>query len=280
MRAAECWGRVSVAKDQNGHLEAILENSDIRIRYGLQYHEEGPESNITELVVKSAPEVNQAGHLVDAAAGRGPLARASVACDGPDVKTLRLEWSGKEGRPDAISEVSIYEDSAFVRIDYIAWVVNIVDIGHPGGAVTDAVYEIHGASAWKRDLVLYPNSYFNRHPGDVGQENVTEVDDVGPLAYAGCFVMGVYNPANGIGFGRVVPADVVDIIKLLEFNGIGKGFELFPHYEREHRPFTGYLYLVTGGAEELLLMGQELATGKRTGHGSGGTTATLSRTSG
>ncbi len=88
-----------------------------------------------------------------------------------------------------------------------------------------------------------------------GIENITAVDQAGSLDYHGWFIMGVYNPGNGEGFGRIVAVDHMDIIKLL-FN---RGFELFPHYQRSHEPFSGYLFAVTKGAKEILSIGMKLA---------------------
>jgi hypothetical protein len=70
--------------------------------------------------------------------------------------------------------------------------------------------------------------------------------------------MGVYNPANGRGFGRVAPVERVTIIKLLTF-GPKRGFELFPWGEGEN---TQYLFVVTGGGkDEILKTGKQLVEG-------------------
>jgi hypothetical protein len=69
--------------------------------------------------------------------------------------------------------------------------------------------------------------------------------------------MGVFNPQNGQGYGRVMPVEPVDIIKLL-FEGRNCGFEVFPYYNREHKPFDTYLFPVTGGAEGVLSLGQRI----------------------
>lgn len=256
------WGQVRVGRDAQGHLEAVLENHRLRVRYGLKYPkypDDEVESVITDLVLQDAPQVNQAGHLMDAAAWRAPLTRAEIKQDTLSVKTVHLEWAGQRQYPGAAADVSIYPDGPFVRTDYLSWCVNVVDIGWPGGTRTAAEYVIYGADAWKRGQLLYPQVYFDRWPGDIGHENVTEVDDPGPLDYHGWFIMGVYNPANGIGYGQVVPVEAVDVIKLLKFERDGMGFELFPYFHRPHQPFRGYLYAVTGGAQEIISLGQRLA---------------------
>lgn len=259
----DSWSQVRVGKDAQGHPEAVLENSRLWVRYGFKHSGDSPESMITNLVARNAPAVNQAGHLMDAAAWRTPLVRAAVKYDRPDVKTVHLEWRGQSGYPGAASDVSIFPDQPYIRIDYLSWFVNIVDIGHPGGTVTGGRYEICGAGEWKREPVFYPQVYFDRWSGDVGHENVTEVDGPGSLDYHGWFIMEVCNPANGLGYGRVVPVEAVDVIKLLKFDSDGMGFELFPYFHRPHEPFTGYLYVLAGDAagdaEAGLALGRQLA---------------------
>ena len=80
------------------------------------------------------------------------------------------------------------------------------------------------------------------------------------LNYNGHFVIGVYNPVNGRGFGRTLPVADIGIIKLLLATGERRGMEWFPHpFFIEHDPFVGYLYFVTGGESELLTLGRQLA---------------------
>ena len=80
----------------------------------------------------------------------------------------------------------------------------------------------------------------------------------------GWYVLGAYNTANGRGFGRVIPVDAVPYIKLLDGPRIGGcGFELFPWWRSRFEPFTSYLFAVTGGAEEILAVGREIADRSR-----------------
>ena len=51
-----------------------------------------------------------------------------------------------------------------------------------------------------------------------------------------------------------MPVEHIDIIKLLW----GKGFELFPHFHREHESFTGYLFVFTGGKQGALELGKRI----------------------
>lgn len=75
------------------------------------------------------------------------------------------------------------------------------------------------------------------------------------MDYKGWYVLGVYDPENGRGFGRVVPADVMTYIKLLW----GRGLEFFPHWRGEWQPYTAYLFAVAGGREEILTLGKSIA---------------------
>ena len=73
-----------------------------------------------------------------------------------------------------------------------------------------------------------------------------------PLNYDGNLIVGVYNSENGTGYGRVMPFDVVNYLKLLD-----DGFEFFPFWkipsEKRTFPFTGYLFLVDGGGSEEII---------------------------
>lgn len=205
--------------------------------------------------MKSVPGENHADNRIDAAANRSVLREARITRDDDQLKTVHLEWEPlKAGGRPGIQDVSILRRLPAIRIDYQEWPVNTVDIGSPGGTKQGS-YEIYGAGEWKREYLLYPKVYFDRAPKDVGHENITEVDEVGPLDYHGWFIMGIFNKANGRGYGRVVPTASVDIIKLLW----NRGFELFPCYGRKHEPFSSYLFVVSGGPEEIIRLGQRLA---------------------
>ena len=235
------WGRVSVRRDHNGHLEAILENRVMQVVYGWRKFK-NEEGMITDMHFQASAAENNAVNRLDAAAGRGRLCKAYVVRDDNERKAVHLEWNDLSGGAPSAEEVSISTGSAVLRIDYLNWNVNTVDIGSPGGA-TDGTYAIVGAEKWKRPYVLYPKAYFDGAPTDVGHENITEVDQAKSLDYRGWFIMGVFNAANGRGFGRVVPSGAIDIIKLLS----NRGFELFPYYKRDKEAFTS-LFLSRDGA--------------------------------
>jgi hypothetical protein len=245
---------VAIARDAAGRLEATLENDRLRLRIGWRKFRK-EEGFITSARIATAASEEQADDRIDAAANRGTI-RSITHLDGdPSQPGVRVEWNDLEGKHIAgIEEISLRAGSAALRIQYIEWPVNIVDIGSPGGAARGE-YVLHGDTRWKREKVLYPQIYFDRAPSNAGYQNIVEPDQPGSLDCGGSFVMGVFNPANGRGFGRVAPVESIDIVKLLH----GRGFELFPCFRRPHRPFPSYLYFVTGGREEILDVGRQLA---------------------
>jgi hypothetical protein len=76
----------------------------------------------------------------------------------------------------------------------------------------------------------------------------------GELTYQGHLILGAYQRATGLGFGRVFPAPDANYIKLLKV-----GFEVFANWRQPHRPVAAYLYVVTGGADELIALGKAIA---------------------
>ncbi|MDI7276758.1 MAG: hypothetical protein QME94_12340, partial [Anaerolineae bacterium] len=222
------------------------------------------ETNIEEYYIKAvqqdqiAPQGPQGGDLIDASAWGGLLKEARVVDHGPDHITVYMTYSPIKG-PAREQEVSLRRDDPVLKLHYINWCVNIVDIATPGGTRMGA-YQIYGAENWKRGYTFYPEIYFSKYPGDVGYENITEIEDPTPLSYRGWLIMGIFNPANGIGYGRCVPAETIDCLKLLfREDRLGRrGFELFPCWGRPNVPFDSYLFPVTGGAEDVLARGKRI----------------------
>jgi hypothetical protein len=261
---AAVWGRVYTGIDKDGHLEAILENSKIYVRYGFKDtgtpDKPQPEGMITSFILKSK-KVDQSGQALDGAAGRGELVTAYISHEGDDYLSVHLIWSGRE----AEQEVSIFKDSPYIRIDYISWFINIVDIAGVGGGgdLADNQYAVYGADKWLRKYTIHPNAYFDDvvkdsllyNPNAPPNLSVSDPPDAGSLNYRGWFILPVVDSANGIGLGRVVPVKDTDAVKLLFY----KGFELFPEVWREHDPFTSYLFASTGGAKGALSLGKEIA---------------------
>ena len=265
------WGSITMTPDPLGGLRVALENSKLRCRYAVtEMQGSGLEAFIKELTLKEADE-NQAGAMLDelgmsADEGRGPIAKAEVTYAGPDRMTVRLESPAKTEPtafhgPRVVEEVTVYPDSLILRMDYIEYGVNVVDWVSPGGT-TAGTCVIYGAEKWIRGHVLYPDQYYSVLPEEKG-----DPEDAGSLNYHGSIIAGVYNPANGRGLGRVMPVADTSVMKHM---GEYRGIEWFPHVEwrppyaskGHRRPFTGYLYLVAGGAEEILSVGKQIADGE------------------
>jgi len=249
--AGKDWGRVAVEKNAQGLMEAVLENSKIRVRYALYTPYKGPqEIVIREFLIKSLNKNLAKSKIgIDAAAWRGILKEAVVVRDDAERKTIRMVWQSLNEKPQPEEEVSIFPDSAFIEIRYISFNVNSVDLS--GGGST---YVVHGADQWVRGYVPYPKHYYNRAEGHI--ENIVEADaaDGGPLNYHGNFILGICDEPSGTGWGRVMPVKAGAVIKLLV-----SGYEIFPWYRQKHQEFSAYIFAVTGGKAEVESMGRELA---------------------
>jgi hypothetical protein len=269
VQAETDWGSLTIVPDAQGYLSVVLENEALRVCYGhgLRFHRERDmhESYIVEFMDKRTGEdqvqYNKNGFgwgCLDAGEWHGLIKSANQVVCNELVLTVRIEWEPIQG-PVAIKEISLFKGQPWLKIDYLSWCVNIFDIGVPGGTIQGKYY-LHGMDAWKRPLTYYPEIYFDRSPVDLGYENITELDEAGPLNYQGWFVMGIYNPENGRGFGRLAPVDSTDIIKLLFADPkIGqRGFELFPCYERTHAPYGNYLFPLTDGAQGVLSTAEDI----------------------
>ena len=268
------WIKVETGKDSNDELYVLLENNFMRCRYGWRQHSEPEEgqSYIREFLLKRADY--NIGDWLDAAAGkRGPLTNADVIYDGDDRKTVRLEWNNG----DKAQEVTIYPNSLILKIDYtmIMGFPHIVDVGSHGGRKLDnPAFVMHGAEEWQemrkanRDstIINHENEH-HRLTYDLYPEYPFPILDTPdwngfeptPLNYKGNFIVGVYNSENGIGYGRVMPCDVITYLKLLD-----DGFEFFPFWrlpaDQRKFPFTGYLFLVdSGGSNEILDTGRKIS---------------------
>ena len=247
----------------------ILENSQIYVKYA-PYYANHNEFAIKEFRIKSAGNENQVGvgkyNFFDADSGRGALTNASIVYNGTDRKTVRLTWVNEFNDPTKkiTQEVTIFGNSRYLKINYsdVQYGINVVDLGEPGGT-TAGTHVAYGHSGWIRDYITHKESssfgsYYNRYPKD----GVNDPANGGSLNYNGNFIVGVYNPANGRGLGRVMPVADISIVKLLLDRSTRRGLELFPHpFLKAHQPFTGYLYVVTGGASEILSVGKQLTDG-------------------
>jgi len=272
--ARDEWGGISIYEDSAGQRSILLENDRIEVRYETKFNK-GRETYIRQFVIKEFGESQ--GYWLDAAAWRAGLRNAEIVRDAPEVKTVRLTWdgSGKFEGP-AVSEVSIYPDSPVLKIDYLrSAFAHICDIGTPGGARSGNKYVIYGAEQWRQVRKKIDDPRLRDHPNE--HHRLTDdlfplypkpIIDLGwgptPMDYNGWYIMGAYNPTNGRGFGRVVPANAMRYIKLLAGPKIraGTGFEFFPWWKmrnKSRRPYTAYLFAVTSGQKEILTVGKRIA---------------------
>jgi hypothetical protein len=256
------WGSITVTPDPLGGMRVTLENSKLRCQYGVtDMPGSGLEAFIKELIFKEANE-NQAGAMLDelgmsADEGRGPITKAEVTYVGPDRMTVRMESPARTARFHGPrwsrrSHLSRQPDSADGLHQYG---VNVVDWTSPGAPTTGTPVSQAPRSG----------SEDTRSPGPV----LACCRKDGRCRWLNYWVIiaGVYNPANGRGVARVMPVADTSVMKHM---GEYRGIEWFPHVEwsppyaskGRRRPFTGYLYLVTGGAEEILSIGKRIADGE------------------
>lgn len=188
------------------------------------------------------------------------------------VKTVRLEWNDGDKKQD----VTLYQNSLVIRIDYtrIDGFPHLVDVGsHDGQKLENPEFVMYGAHEWQEvrktnsdSLLIHHENEHHRLTFDLYPAYPFPIVDTPdwngfaptPLMYKGNYIVGVYNSDNGIGYGRVMPGDVISYLKLLD-----DGFEFFPFWrlptEKRTFPFTGYLFLVDGGGgKEILRTGKEI----------------------
>lgn len=277
------WGKVDVNRDADGHYVVTLENSQIFLEYGYRVVENTGEGMLQKFYSKEYPDEN-IPHTLEGAAHRGVIQNAEIIHDGSNKKTVRIEWAPQVGikekynRP-AVTEISIFPDSRYFQLDYKSFCYpHICDIGHPGGlafkraadTTAQGTYIIYGAEAWQQlreemdatDLRDHENPHsrltndlYPCYPNPLIDKGWIDVSE-NPLSYKGWYIMGVYHPVNGRGFGRVIPVKEVPVIKLLW----GKGFEYFPFWNEsgETKPFTSFMFAVTDGPEDIIPFGKKL----------------------
>lgn len=276
------WGAAKITRDADGHIQVVMENRRLLLEYGYREIEGTGEGLMKKFFLKEFSSEN-IPHTFEGAAHRGMIQNAKILVNRPAVKKVRIEWAPQAGikqkydRP-AVTEVSIFPNQNFVKLDYKTFCYpHICDIGHPGGipfkTASDTTargeYVIYGARKWQQlraqinapELWQHENPHhrltddlFPCYPNPLIDHNWVRTEN--PLSYRGWYILGVYNPANGRGFGRVIPADIVPVIKLLW----GKGFELFPFWNQDGitEPFTSYVFISTNGADGILKLGKSL----------------------
>jgi len=257
------WCSVNI--DPDGHVGLEMQTDAIRLQYGSV---DFPDAAVNEVIFELEDCVSGVTHSVRQVDGvwrgygdgRGERTTARVVQSTGRETTVLLEW----GEGVIREEVSLFPGEPVIRFHYLDYGVNVVDILGPGGAQR-GVYVAHGADEWQAQRADNTNASFrneenehNRLTADLfpTYPNPLYRRAWGPsaLEYRGWFIIGLYDEGTGAGVGRLMPFDTVDVLKLLK----GRGFEFFPCFGREHCPYTGYLYLTSGGADALLDRGRGL----------------------
>ncbi|MBN2088706.1 hypothetical protein JW964_03795 [candidate division KSB1 bacterium] len=281
--SASEWGQIQIQKDGNGQVIVAAENERLAFQYGHATLEGKSEGLMKKFYLKAFPAEN-IPHTFEGAAHRGIIKQANVLYDGTDRKTVRVEWAPQAGIKEkynhpAVTDISIFSGSNFIQLTYQSFCYpHICDIGHPGGLAFEKAadttaqgrYVIYGADSWQQIRSRMDAPELRRHENPHHQlTNIlypcypNPLIDTGwieasknPMSYKGWYILGVYNPENGRGFGRVIPVDIVSVIKLLW----GKGFEYFPLWNEGGvtRPFTSYLFIVTQGSDEIIATGKKI----------------------
>jgi hypothetical protein len=238
------WGSITI-NDGGGDAtkkSVAFENSVMLLKYSYNTCGTKPQDvghTIKDLTIKGKSS-NMAGCYLDCSAHRGNLSSAGITEETDTKKTASLKWAGGE------ASVTIYRHQPFVKIANTKNGPNVVDISAIGGGN----YVIYGSENWKRDFIGYPKCYYHtgdQHCADQNGESSSN-DDPSPLLYNGWFIAGVFDPSTGNGWARLMPKKI-RIIKLL----FGQGYEWF------WNDYTGYLFVVTGGKDEILSGGKAIA---------------------
>jgi hypothetical protein len=247
------WGTItSDLTNSNAYFKYVtLENSLWKIKYAWEgYGGVDNGTDIEEMILKEDTNFNLAGGgWIDGSAGRGFISGATIIRDTGDRKTVSLTWaSGSQ------ANVTMYKDLKLLKVQFASNGANIGYVYTTGGKN----HYVYGSETWKRPLTYtYPSRcYFHRSNWSCPAANgeTTSDDDPTTLLYHNHFIMGVFNP-GGHGYGRVMPS-ALNVIKLLAFNDGTRGFEILGS---SGQGYTGYLYAVTGGQDEMASMGKEIA---------------------
>ena len=243
--SSDTWGSVRVSKDKQGGWNVYFDNSEIFVHYGTGNNSEG---YIKDFNVK-AKNANLHGNIIDAAAHRSRITNARIINNSSIKKTVRVTWIGNELFPyPAVSDISIFPDSKYLRIDYIECAfAHIAEWGYGEWGT----YKIYGYDI--ADPPLYEKCFYweNSNYGCEGEYvNWKGIEgDPSSLLYKGWFILGVYD-SKGVGYGRVLKGEDIHTIKLLSKTG----FEIFI----KNLPTTSYLFTVTQGADEVISIGKML----------------------
>lgn len=261
------WGSITIGTNQ-----VTLENSKLRAQYSQVTFGDGAVNIVITTLIDKDTNTNHAGGQIDGvwmgyASGRGNLTSATIVTDTIAEKKVRMEFA----ETGVIQEVSIFPDLPILKINYLSYGVNVVDIGSPGGT-GDGTYGIYGAQAWQalRQTNTDPNllNHANEHHRltyDLYPNYPFPLIDTPdwngfapiPLNYNNQLIMTVFNNQSGYGYGRIYPYAVGNYLKLLWKTG----FEMFPYWSSGHQPYVSYIFLGAGGENGLINLGKSVVDG-------------------
>jgi len=237
---ANDWGSVTVT-ESNGEFEVVLENDLILARYTPADTGGLIKDRITEFRLKKDNAVIATkldGRHADKNTAFFRMSDAEIESETPDRKTVRLVFAQR------IEHVSILRGLPVLEIRYEQGKHNL-DYGIKGRK-----FVMYGEDEWQG-----LNKWEAKHPQL--RDEVTEAGSYyrsnwfgpGPLSYNGWMILGVCSRRTGYGVGLLLPANQVRWLKL-----VGTGFERWMT-----GPHTAYLYACSGGPEQLLSLGKQLA---------------------
>jgi hypothetical protein len=270
----QSYTRINIDKTKDGFLHAVIENDKILFelcsvggwgaaedKHG-QYHINA----ITRLCVKKEDggtvDVISGKSVLDVGAHGKEFSEIKLICDESGKKIVHTVADRFEG-PQTVRDFTITAGSNVIKIDYQSYYVNVWELIDWEKGVPDRskyAYAIYGSENWKRSVdTFHERSYYIALVGDANMPDLTEPDDPSSISYKGHFIVGLYEVATGLGYGRVVAAEHIDVLKLLWNHGL----EFFPYFKKfmsggERTPFSMYLYPVSGGADEIIRTGKQI----------------------
>ncbi len=247
------WGTVKIdIKGDRINDNVLFENSLLRMRYS-SFNEVGGKGSTQDngtviklFVLKTDPDLrNMAGDYtdsvahssrftyLDACAWRYYIKSATVTSDDGESIATNMVWE-----KGSQANITLYKDQPFVKIDYVSNGVNAIDIG-----VGNDTYVCYNSDKWKRPLTT----------GLTYSAYIAQGENKDVLKYNGYLIFGMYDSETGIGYGRVMSANLSHVM-FLSFceDWTCNGYEFFPG------KYTGFLYLVSKGEDEIISLGKGL----------------------
>lgn len=247
------WGLVR-AERVHGYWRVFLQNERLLVRIDKSDDKAG-KYKITAFCALLGGKPVMISDSIDSRHSPGPapaffvLTDARVLEDGPRRKTVQLDF----GNGKRVQNVSIFPNSPVLEIEYLQLNPNkhTVDLRIVGGSTV-----IYGAQQWQQQRGwpdLYPNikaPYLEKVAGSYYRHEWGP----GPLNYHGHLIAGRYDKATGVGLGLVVPFDQLAWFKLVRDDGLER--------MAKSAPYKAYYFAVTGGDEEIVSVGKQIAEGK------------------